>query len=153
MLKALLLMISLLFAGAAAAQYKWVDPNGKVQYGDTPPPGAKASALRGSSAPAAQEEVKKDEAQKAPLTHAEKDAEFRKRRLEGEKAREKQAQAQQDADAKRENCSRAQDYLRTLQSGQRITRTDAKGERYFLEDAQVAQETAKARQAVQQSCN
>jgi hypothetical protein len=153
MLKALLLTISLLFAGAAAAQYKWVDQNGKVQYGDTPPPGAKASALRPPPAPAAQEELKKDDVQKAPLTRAEKDAEFRNRQAEGDKAREKQAQTQQEGDAKRENCSRAQDYLRALQSGQRIARTDAKGERYFLEDALVAQETAKARQAAQQWCN
>jgi hypothetical protein len=40
-----------------------------------------------------------------------------------------------------------------MESGQRIARTDARGERYFLEDAQVAQEAAKARQAVQQWCN
>jgi transcriptional regulator with AAA-type ATPase domain len=42
--------------------------------------------------------------------------------------------------------------LRTLESGQRIARTDAKGERSFLDEAQVAQEAAKARQAVQQWC-
>jgi hypothetical protein len=31
-------------------------------------------------------------------------------------------------------------------------RTDAKGERYYLDDAQIAQELSKARQDVQQWC-
>ena len=61
--------------------------------------------------------------------------------------------ASQEAQAKKENCARAQEYVRTIESGQRISRTDAKGERYFLEDAQIAQEAARARQAVQQWCN
>jgi hypothetical protein len=153
MLKALLLATSLAFAGAAAAQYKWVDQNGKVQYGDTPPAGARISTVRPPSGPAQPEpaaEGKKDE--KAPLTTAEKDAEFRKRQLEGEQNREKQAKAQQEADTKRENCARAQDYLRTLESGQRIARTNAKGEREVLEDAQIAQEVARARKSTQEWC-
>jgi hypothetical protein len=53
---------------------------------------------------------------------------------------------------KRENCARAQDALRTLETGQRVARTDTKGERYFLDDAQTAQETARARQSVQEWC-
>ena len=53
---------------------------------------------------------------------------------------------------KRENCARAQESLRTLQSGLRISRIDSKGERYYLDDAQIAQETAKAQQAVQHWC-
>jgi hypothetical protein len=153
MFRALLLMTSLAFAGAAAAQYKWVDKNGKLQYGDTPPPGVSASALRPPSAVSQPEApAKTDDARKGPLTTAEKDAEFRKRQQEAEKDRQKQAQAQQQAEDKRENCSRAQEALRTLESG-RVTRTDAKGERHFLDDAQLSQEKVKARQAAQQWCN
>lgn len=33
-------LIALLCASAAHAQYKWVDANGKIGYGDKPPPGA-----------------------------------------------------------------------------------------------------------------
>lgn len=137
-------------ASAFAQQYKWVDKDGRVRYGDVPPPGVQARPLRpppAVSAPPAAPDAK------APLSTAEKDAEFRKRQEEALKEREKQEIASRDAAAKKENCARAQEYLRTLQSGQRITRTDAKGERVFLEDSQVAQETAQARQAVQQWCN
>ena len=51
------------------------------------------------------------------------------------------------------NCARAQEYVRTIESGQRISRTDAKGERYYIDDAQRAQELANARQAAESWCN
>lgn len=152
MRKALLFIFAMALAAAASAQqYKWVDQDGKVRYGDTPPPGVKATPLkpppRGASAPDPAPAAKKDG---KPLTPEEA---FRKRQEEAQKDRDKQAQADQQAATKRDNCARAQENLRMLESGQRISRTDAKGERYYLEDAQIAQETAKARQAVQQWCN
>lgn len=152
MLKALIFFTSLAFAGAAAAQYKWTDQNGKVQYGDTPPTGANATAVRPPPSQASEPEPKRPSARTGPASIAEKDAQFRKRQQEAEKEREKQAHARQEADDKRENCARAQEALRALQTG-RVTRTDAKGERYFLDDTQISQETAKARQSAQQWCN
>ncbi|MEK6244286.1 MAG: DUF4124 domain-containing protein, partial [Pseudomonadota bacterium] len=59
---------------------------------------------------------------------------------------------QKDKEAKRENCEGARENLRALESGQRIQRTDAKGERSFLDDAQREQEAGKARTLVQQNC-
>jgi hypothetical protein len=147
MRKAFLVAALLAFAAAASAQqYKWTDPNGRVQYGDSPPPGVNATLLRPSSA--ASEPAKAES-----LTPAEQEARFRMRQLRAEKEREKQAHAAQEAEVKKENCARAQEYLRTLESGQRIARTDSKGERYYLEDGQVAQETAGARQDVRKWCN
>lgn len=153
MTRALIFIAAALFAASALAQqYKWVDKNGKVQYGDAPPPGVKATPLRPPPGPASQP-APKASAKKGPLTPAEQEAEFRRRQQEAGKDRDKQAQLAQEAEAKKENCARAQDALRTLESGQRIARTDSKGERYYLEDAQIAQETAKARQNAQQWCN
>jgi hypothetical protein len=152
MRRVLLFIFSLAFAMAAFAQpYKWVDQNGKVQYGDTPPPGVRATPLRGQPAPQPAPVVQ-SAAKKAPLSPAEQEAEFRRRRLEAEKERDKQAQAEQLADGKRENCARAQELQRTVATG-RVSRTDAKGERYYLDDNQLAQESAKARQSVEQWCN
>jgi hypothetical protein len=149
-----LLAIALaVFAASASAQaYKWVDRNGRMQYGDTPPPGVNATALGAPSTRLDPEPQAKPEAKKGPLTPAEQEAAFRKRQEEAEKGRQKQAQAAEQAAAKKENCALAQNQLRTLQSGMRISRTDAKGERYFLDEAQIAQETAKTQQAVQQWC-
>lgn len=144
-------VLAALAGSSWAQQYKWVDENGRVRYGDVPPPGVKATPLKPPPRPASAPEAaaKKDGAAKA-LTPEQA---FRKRQEEAQKDREKQAQADQDAQAKRENCARAQEALRSLESGQRIARTDSKGERYYLEDAQIAQESAKARQAVQQWCS
>ena len=166
MLKALILLSALTFAGAVAAQSKWVDKDGRVTYGDAPPQGVAAQPMRRTPAPllpyaaspsadkadkADKKEGDKDAAKK-PLTAAEQDAAFRKRQQEAEKERDKQAKADSAAAAKRDNCSRAQEYVRTLETG-RVAGTDAKGERYFLDDNQIAQENARARQAVRDWCN
>jgi len=152
MRRILLPLFSLAFAAAAFAQpYKWLDQNGKVQYGDAPPPGVKATPLRPQPAPQPAPVVQ-SAVKKAPLSPAEQEADFRRRKLDAEKEREKQAQAEQQAEGKRENCARAQEMQRTLATG-RVSRTDAKGERYYLDESQLAQETAKARQSVEQWCN
>ena len=157
MLRTLVLLSGLICAGTVAAQSKWVDKDGRVTYGDAPPAGVNAAPVRRSAAPLPQAEDasdKKDDAKgaKKPLTAAEQDTAFRKRQQEAEKEREKQAKADSAAAAKRENCSRAQEYVRTLETG-RVAGTDVKGERYFLDDNQIAQESAKARQNVRDWCN
>jgi hypothetical protein len=151
-MRRLFLLLALCTAAAASAQqYKWIDRDGKVRYGDTPPPGVNATPLRPPSGPAAPSSAaakKGDKGEKA-LTPEEA---FRKRQEEMAKDREKQAQSEGEAAAKRENCARAQEALRTYESGQRVARTNSQGERYYLEDDQIAQEAARARVAVQQSC-
>lgn len=159
----LVLLAAMSLAGAALAQqYKWVDQDGKVRYGDSPPPGVKATPLRPPPPPASPPPssgkagaVAKDAkaAPKGPLTPAEQEADYRRRQIEAQKAQEKDQKAAQEAQAKRDNCARAQEQLRLIESGQRIARTDAKGERYFLDDAQIAQEAVKGRQSVSQWCN
>jgi hypothetical protein len=155
MLRALIFAMCFAFAATSSAQlYRWVDKDGKVRYGDTPPPGAKTSTLRAPATPAkpvAPDPAAKS-ASKAPLTPAQQEQEFRKRQLESRKAQEKADLARRDAEAKQQNCERAREYLRTLESGQRVSRTDAQGERYYLDDAAHARETEAARQAVRDWC-
>ncbi len=161
MIKTLVLLIALAFAGVAQAQIKcWTAANGKRACGDTPPPGAKVTTVRtpapaapATAAPDAKDAKDAKGAKKGPLTPAERQQEYRKRQADSQKNAEMAEQERKVAQAKRDNCQRARETLRTLESGQRIARTDAKGERYFLEDAQIEQETVKARQEVQKSCN
>lgn len=159
MRKAMILVVLAFAAASAQAQIKcWTDANGKRTCGDTPPPGAKTTTIRGTTAspaapaPAAKGAAAKD-AKKGPLTPAEQEQEYRKRQAEAEKEAKKIEQELQQAAAKKENCENARQNLALMESGQRIGRTDSKGERYYLEQAQIAQETAKARQLVQQACN
>lgn len=160
MLRILVLVLTLAFAAAASAQlYRWVDKNGKVRYGDTPPPGVKTRMLGsppGATPPAAGGDEAKDaaakDAPKGPLTPAEQEQAFRKRQIEARKAQEKEALARKDAAAKQENCARAREALATYESGQRVARTTPQGERYYLDDQARSAETEKARQAARDWC-
>ena len=157
-------LIALAFSGVAAAQaYKWVDKDGKVRYGDTPPAGVKATPLRTPSGPArppapSADAGKKDDARKdgaaakkdeKPLTP---EAAFRKRQQEREEAAQKAEKERADAEKKRQNCESAQLNLRTLQSGQRITVTDAGGERAYMNDSQREQAVQRAQASVNEWC-
>ncbi|MEW5863293.1 MAG: DUF4124 domain-containing protein [Pseudomonadota bacterium] len=139
-------------AGAAQAQIKCWNEGGRRVCGDAPPPGAKVTTVRVPAPVEAPATAAKD-AKKGPASPADIEQEYRKRQLEAQKAAAKAEQERQDAQARRENCERAREALRTLESGQRIARTDDKGERYYLDDAQIQQESAKARQLVQQWCH
>lgn len=133
-------LLLLAVAPAFAQAYRWVDKDGKVRYSDVPPSGTKSSTLRAPPpapvAPAAKS------APKAPGdakdTAAAKDA--------------KEKDPKEIAVA-RENCERSREQQSILESGQRVTRIDAKGERYFMDDAQRAQEITKAKESVSQWCS
>jgi len=143
----IVLLAALAFTGAAAAQqYKWIDADGKVRYGDTPPPGVSATPLKPPlAAPQPPAAASKDKA----LTP---EAAFQKRQREREEQEEKAAKERAAADAKRQSCEQAQLSLRQLQSGQRIATTNAAGERAFLDDGQRVRDTERAQKAVSEWC-
>lgn len=164
-------LISVLFvllagfaAGSAQAQIKcWTDASGKKGCGDTPPPGAKVHSVRGTttpsapapsapSSPAAKDGKDAKDAKKGPQTPAEQEKAYRERQEEAKKAAEKADREKQDKAARNEGCERTREYLRTLESGQRIARTNPSGERYYLDENQVANEVAKARESMQKAC-
>ena len=158
MKRTVLMLFACALATTAAAQaYKWVDKDGKVRYGDTPPPGVKATPMRTPSgptpppAPASADAAKKDGAKKdeKPLTP---EAAFRKRQQERDEADQKAQKEAAEAVKKRQNCENAQQVLRTLQSGQRVTRTDASGERVYLEDSERDAAIQRAQGSVNEWC-
>jgi hypothetical protein len=149
-----------LASGAAQAQiYKCVDAGGKTVYAQSPcPKGAKATTLDRASppaAPAVSAAAVKGEpaASAAPKTAAELEQAFRKRRQEQGESEKKEADKLAQGREKDENCRSARGQLASLESGTRQARVNEQGERYFLEDEQVEQEKARARRAVESSCN
>lgn len=141
-----------LLGASAAAQYAWVDEHGVRQYSDRPPPPsvpkqrilkAPGSPQRAADdAPAASaggpREAAKD--RQAPMTLAEKNAEFQKRQIERAEKEKKAAQEAKLAADQARNCEQAREYQQSLQSGERIVRRDKNGERSYLTDEQRAQE-------------
>jgi hypothetical protein len=139
-----------LFATAAwAQQYKWVDQDGKVRYGDVPPPGVKATPLRPvPSAPSAAPSSPAAQKGEKPLTPEQA---FQKRQKELREGEDKSAKERQEAEAKRANCEQAQSYARTLAAG-RVSRANASGEQVYLDDAEIAREKQRAQQSIDQWC-
>ena len=133
----------------AAQQYKWVDQNGKVQYGDLPPPGVKATPLKpppGPSSSSAATEGKKDAKKLSP------EQAFQKRQKDEQERQAKADKEKAEAATKTANCENARANLRTLESGQRVSSTNAAGERVFMDDAQIAQQLDRARKSVSEWC-
>jgi len=139
--------------GAAQAQIKCWNESGKRVCGDTPPPGARVTTMRGAASGPAEPAPAAKDAKRGPLTPAEREQDYRKRQAESQKAADKLAADNKNAEAKRYNCAQARQAVTTYESGQRIMRVRPDGERYFLEDAEIAQELAKSRQLVQENCN
>lgn len=131
-------------ATLAGEVYTWRDASGKVHYSDTPPPRVDARKMR--------DVTPEDSGAAQRRSLADQEMEFRKRRTETEQKREK-AEKETAAAAERErNCEQARTQLQALESGQRMIRFNAAGERIVLDDEARAQETANARKAVQDWC-
>ena len=144
------LAFGIALSGAAAAQqYKWTDQSGRTQYGDIPPPGVKATPLRSPPPSVGSGEAAAKKDGKQELTP---EAAFQKRQQEAREREEKAAKERADAQAKRENCESAQSTLRLLQSGQRVSTTNAAGERVFIDDAQRAHQIERTQRAVSEWC-
>jgi hypothetical protein len=158
----LLAAASIAIATPAAAQWAWKDDTGRMVYSDRPPPAAvkpaqivrqpSGNALLMPDAPDAGSRPAAAPA-KAPPTLAEREMEFRKRQTERAEAEKKAADEATNSARKAQDCERARGYLRALDDGLRITRTNAQGEREFLDDAQREDEKKRARETISQSCS
>lgn len=166
------LSLALLLACAlpAHAQWKWRDNAGRLQISDLPPPqgvpekdilqrpagykpppvfvvpfGSKADAA--SAAPASASGPSKADAER--LTRQREDEKKQER-----EALEKQKQEERRfADQKRENCGRAQENLRMLQDGMRISRRNERGETIIIDDRQRAEEIQRTRAIISSDCS
>jgi len=144
----------------AEAQWKWRDSRGQVHISDIPPPRdvpdkdvlqrPEVVARKPAPAPAAAASAAVGAAPaKAPV-----DAELEERKRKAEQDQEAKAKADQQKAAaiRKDNCLRARDQLATLDSGQRIARIKADGEREILDDEARAKEARRARDAIASEC-
>jgi hypothetical protein len=152
-------------AQPAAAQWKWKDKSGRVQYSDIPPPptvsdadilqrpnGAAArkaapafastSAASGAAAPAAP----------AAASGVDAELEAKRRKAGEEETAKRKAEEEKQKTARAENCQRAKAQLRSLEDGMRLARINEKGEREILDDKSRAEESKRARDVVASEC-
>jgi len=109
-----------------ATLYKWTDENGRVVYGDQPPPNSKSERLNAGVAPADPNALR---------DMAAKDAEIRKRMQQRTDEAAKSDKDQADAKHKLEMCAQARGRIRTMRELAPVYRFNDKGERVFFEAA------------------
>lgn len=173
--RAFLFAMTLAASLAAQAQYQWVDHSGRRVFSDQPPPAdiparnilkqpgvraapAAPAAPAATTATAAASQAAPTQAGPAVSAAAsaagqDKALEERKQKAEAAEAAKKKAEEAKLAAQRADNCKRARAAKASLDSGVRIARTNEKGEREILDDAQRAAEAKRIDEIIQADCH
>ncbi len=154
-------------AGPAAAQHQWRDTQGRMVFSDQPPPAAvsadrivrsaaptlAAPTAAGTAAPAPlKAAAAAAAAAAAPPSLADRDLAWRKRMADSEEQEKKTTEAASRKLALVQACEDLKGTIRSLESGQRVTRVTASGEREFIADDERLQRLAAARKSAGERC-
>ncbi len=155
-----------------AAQWQWIDNNGKKVFSDQAPPitvpeknivRRPGSPMRSVTPPSAPQTSTQPEPALAPRAGAssslsrpagvDRELEEKTRRAEeADKARQA-AEAERLARAKADNCARARQGKSTFDSGIRIARINANGEREIMDDGARDAENRRLQSIIDSECN
>jgi hypothetical protein len=146
----------------AEAQWRWRDKSGQVNASDRPPPRdipdkdiisrPAPDGRRSAPPPPAAAASGVSPAASAAPSALEREVQARKRAAEQEQAAKAKAEEQRLSAQRQENCRNARSQQMALESGQRIARTNEKGEREVLDDQARAAELRRAREAIASEC-
>lgn len=143
---ALALSLLLCCASSYAGLYKWTDENGKVHYSDSPPPTSNATQLKKSAL------SDPDYQPPARQSLADRNAEYREKKLKQQETEEEQRQAEKQAQLEQQNCQTARKNLRNLQSGIRLTELNENGEQVYLDQQKRQQRIQAAQKNIDRYC-
>jgi Domain of unknown function (DUF4124) len=148
-----LVYLFFLAAPAQAQVYRWVDANGRVQYSDRKPPDGRQQAqeVRNTVSSVGSQPIGASATSEGKST-AEVERDLQKQRQEQADAQKKQQASAAEQKAKSDNCTAARRNLATLNSGQRISRFNEKGEKSYLDDSGRAREVERAQQQIKANC-
>jgi hypothetical protein len=152
-----LAIVALLAAPAGAQQlYKYVGPDGRIQYTDRPPPGAqnveKVTSSRVSTVGPAGATGGEAAKAGAPKTAADQEQAYRQRRADAEEKAKKDEKVAQENRETEQRCTYLRRELSGMQSGARISRINEKGETVFLEDPQIQSEISRIQRDIGTTC-
>ena len=172
-LKLALFAIAMTATFNATAQYMWLDAAGRKVFSDQPPP-ANIPAKRilqqpgkaAVAAPVASSDAEDKTAEKtadatetavktvpAPkIVSKDKDLEAAKKKIEDEAAAKKKIEQDKRSADMADNCVRAKQAKSTLDSGVRLTHTNAKGERGYMDEATRTVETKRIEGIIASDC-
>lgn len=129
---------------ASAVVYKWVDAQGKTQYGDRPPDGVHAEVVEGlpthgTRAATAPQPAASSKSANAPVATITSDV--------------KKSVDTDVAAARQKQCTEAQDRYKKLIEGRHIYKTGDNGERVYLSAEEIDQERLSAKKDIDDICN
>ena len=144
---------------SAQAQWQWLDKDGRRMFSDRPPPAdvpeksilkrpgqpVQSAAANPAASVGAQGNIPK-------LPAADNELEKKKKASSDQETAKRKADEEKFAVAKAENCSRAQADKRTLDSGVRLSRTNAQGEREVFDEKIRGEETARLQGVINSDC-
>lgn len=165
-----LILLALAVTPNVFAQFKWRDANGRIVYSDMPPPtsvapdavlqapgqrapSSKADTGQASGATAATGAASSTSSSPAAATSvADRELEFRKRRLEKAEAERKAAGEAAKARQVAAACEDTRSELRALESGMRMSRVNERGEREVIDEDQRAARLDATRRTAREHC-
>lgn len=146
----------------ALAQWQWLDKDGRKVFSDQAPPAdvpanriLKQPGVRAAPAttvPAATPVAAPAAAAPASASGRDKGLEDKRRQAEAAAADKKKAEEARVAAVKAENCARAQEGKRAIDSGMRMARVNDKGEREVLDDSQRAAQARQLQAVIERDC-
>lgn len=167
----LLAVAGVSFAIPALAQWQWIDKDGRKVYSDRSPPAdileknilKRPPGARVPAAPVVSEEPAAPAlASPAPAAKGSpgapklsgKDAqlEAKKKQAEEEEAAKRKLEEEKTAKARSDNCDRAKKAIVNFQSGVRISKTNANGEREVMDDNAKAVEIKRLQAISERDC-
>lgn len=161
------------FALTALAQWQWIDKDGRKVFSDRSPPAdikekdilkrpgnstrmavtaVPAATTPEVGAPLAAASSAAGKAGAPKLSGKDAQLEAKKKQAEDEQAAKKKAEEEKVAKVKTENCDRAKRGLLTLESGVRVSVTNSKGEREFMDDKARAAEAKRLQDVTAADC-
>lgn len=169
----LFLVIFSLLSCSAIAQWAWTDEEGRPIYSDRAPstsvpekrifkrpgparlnPTPETASSEGVDATSARPATPAQPAASAPqATTLDKALAERKKKAEQTQAEQRKLEEERISKLKADNCERARQAQKTLESGVRMSRTNAQGERVILDDADRAVEAKRLQGIVATDCN
>ena len=154
------------------AQWQWIDKDGRKVFSDRAPPAeiVQKNILKqpGSKSPAPAPGTDAGVTAQAPKVTASTPAakasapkllgkdielEARKKQTDDLETAKKQAEEEKLAKARADNCERAKKGQATLKSGVRISVTNPKGEREFMDDTARTSETKRLQAIAESDCS
>jgi hypothetical protein len=163
-----MLLVVALFgvSGAAIGQWQWLDKDGRKVFSDrAPPPEVQEKSILkrplAAAKAAAAAVADEGEVNAAPLPVAaasrpsggvDKELEAKKKQAADAELAKRKSEEERVTKAKIENCARAKQSKLTFDSGIRLSRTNAAGEREVMDDAARAAELKRIQNIIDSEC-